>query len=297
MERYDALIIGAGPAGLTAAIYLRRANKTVAVFERLAVGGQLAATPVVENYPGAAFNDGFSIAQRMKSQAEDFGAKLIMDEVVSADLKNLTVSTKSLVYGGASIIIATGALSQKLGLEREEELTGAGVSYCAVCDGRFHKDGVVVLAGNTWRAKHDLAYLAGICKKIYYVTPSVYDGDSYDNVEVLNGAMPAELKGTPLKSVVVRFNDGGERELECGALFVDIGFMPQSLLFKGQLDTDDNGYILTDENMATSAEGVFAAGDVRKKTLRQVVTAAADGAIAASGASKFIAKSARRLRG
>lgn len=290
MKKYDAIIIGAGPAGLTAAIYLRRSNKTAAVFERLVVGGQLAVTPVVENYPGAQKSDGYGIAERMKEQAESFGAQIIMQEVLRVDLKQKTVYTSEETYAADVVIIATGALSKKLGLERENELQGAGVSYCAVCDGNFNRGKVVMLAGNTARAKNDLRYLCGICKKVYYVTPSDYDGDAFDNAEIINGAMPIKLTGMPLSSVTVRSRDGVEREIEVSTLFIDIGFLPQSLLVKDQVSTDETGYILTNENMETDVGGVYAVGDVRKKILRQVVTAAADGATAASAALKVLAK-------
>lgn len=289
MKEYDAIIVGAGPAGLTAALYLRRSGKSTAVFERMAVGGQLALTPVIENYPGAATSDGYVLAEQMKEQAVALGAQIIMDEVVSADLSQRTVRTANESYRGGVVILATGALSKKLGLKGEDALAGSGVSYCATCDGNFYRNRRVMLAGNTYRARTDLRYLAGVCEKVYYVTPSEYDGETFENAEIIHGAMPIRLNGNPLQSVTVR-QDEREWEIPVEALFVDIGFLPQTLLFKNQLELDENGYIVTDENMRTSAEGVYAAGDVRKKTLRQVVTAAADGAIAASNSLKELAR-------
>lgn len=205
------------------------------------------------------------------------------------DFQNLTVTANGENYSAAAVIIATGAKSGKLGLVGEEELSGNGVSYCAVCDGSFFRGRKVVLTGAGERASKDLNYLSGICEKVYYVTPSVFEGEKRDNVEVLQMCEVAELIGNPLEKVVVE-GGGVRRVIETPALFIDVGMKPDGRIFAGKLKTDDSGFILTDELMRTSVKGVFAAGDVRSKTLRQVVTAAGDGAIAAMSAIKEIAK-------
>lgn len=295
MINYDAVIIGAGPAGLTAAMYLARANKKTAVFEKLTAGGQLAVTPVIENYPGAESEDGFTIAETMRKQAVKCGAEFIYEKVESVDFKNLTVTAGGKIYCALSIIIATGAKSGKLGLKGEEELAGSGVSYCAVCDGALYRGREVVLTGSGDRAQKDLNYLAGVCKKVFYVTQGVFEGESRENVEVLQKCEVTELVGRPLEKVVVT-GEGIRREIETPALFVDVGIKPDGILFAGQLKTDSNGFILTDSQMQTSVKGVFAAGDVCSKTLRQVVTAAGDGAVAAMSAIKEIKSSPRKQK-
>lgn len=292
MQHYDVLIIGGGPAGLSAAIYLGNANKKTAVFEKTTAGGKLAVTPVIENYPGAASKDGFEIAQAMSAQAVASGARIIAEQVIEADLGSLKIKTDGGEYDADAIIIATGTRSGKLSVAREDELVGSGVSYCAVCDGAFFRGKDVMLAGSGSRSLTDLKYLSGICRKVYYVT----DGDAQnesDNICVIKGASVKELIGTPLQAVTL--SDGGKtRRIEVSALFVDTALIPVSSLYAGQLQTDANGFIITDEQMQTSVKGVFAAGDVRSKPLRQVVTAANDGAVAAIGAVKEVAAKRRK---
>ncbi len=295
MKNYDAVIIGAGPAGLTAAMYLARANKKTAIFEKLTAGGKLAVTPVIENYPGAESEDGFTIAETMRSQAEKCGAEFVYAEISAVDFRELTVTAGGETYAASAIVIATGAKSGKLGLSGEKELSGNGVSYCAVCDGALFRGKDVVLAGAGDRALKDLNYLAGICRKVYFVTPNAFGDNKWDNVEILEKSEVTRLVGKPLEKIVVS-GLGTEREIETPALFVDVGIKPDGRIFAGELETDTNGFILTDENMRTSVKGVFAAGDVRSKTLRQVVTAAGDGAIASMSAIKEMSQNRKAAK-
>lgn len=295
MKSYDAIIIGAGPAGLTAAMYLARAGKKTAVFEKLTAGGKLAVTPVIENYPGGVSADGYTLAEAFKEQAIKSGAELIYAEVEAADLKAHTLFAGGESYEASAVIIAAGAKSGKLNIPREDELAGNGVSYCAVCDGAFFKGKDVVLAGVGERAVKDLSYLAGVCRKVYFVSHGAYEEEVADNVEVIERAEVKELIGTPLEKVIVK-TPSGRRELASCALFVDVGMIPDTLAFDGQLKTDEKGFIVTDEKMETSVVGVFAVGDVRSKSLRQVVTAAGDGAVAAQSAIRELAKKRRAAK-
>ena len=293
MQHYDVLIIGGGPAGLSAAIYLGNANKKTAVFEKMTAGGKLAVTPVIENYPGAISTDGFEVAQSMAKQAVASGAVIITEEATEADLSALKIKTDGGEYEADAVIIATGTRSGKLGVAREDELVGSGVSYCAVCDGAFFRGRDVMLVGSGSRSLTDLKYLSGVCRKVFYVTDDALQSPPSNNVCVLKGARVKELVGTPLEAVT--FASGGEtRRVDVSALFIDTALIPVSALYSGQLTTDANGFIVTDEQMQTSIKGVFAAGDVRSKTLRQVVTAANDGAVAAIGAVKAVAAKRRK---
>lgn len=282
-EKYDALIIGAGAAGITAALYLARAGKKAAVFEKLFIGGQLAVLPKIENYPGAESAVGFEIAERMKNQAEKFGAEFVMKEVESVDLIEKTVYAGKEEYSGKTIVIATGAHSGKLGLCGEKELVGSGLSYCVTCDGAFFKGKDVALAGGGSRAKEELAYLSGIARTVYFITSGAKE-ESFSNVKYIGGEVTGFI-GNPLKGVRIKEGEK-EYELSVDGLFVDTGLVPETRLFSGLISFDDGGFIVTDEEMRTSLNGVFAVGDVRSKSLRQVVTATSDGAIAVAGVIK-----------
>lgn len=290
MEHFDIAIIGGGPAGLTAALYAARANKTVVVIEKLTAGGQLAVTPVIENYPGAAAFDGWALAEKMREQAENVGA-----EILYADAETVYLDEKKIVTTGGEItatavIIATGARSGKLGIAREDELKGSGVSYCAVCDGAFFRGKDVALVGGSERSLADLKYLSGVCRKVYYITGGNNIPETTpSNVETLPRTSVKSLSGMPLESIVVS-TPQGEKTLKVEGLFVDTALKPQTDALVGALDTDASGFIITDAEMRTSIKKVYAAGDVRHKSLRQVVTAASDGAIAAATAIKELKK-------
>ncbi len=293
MKNCDIAIIGAGPAGLTAALYAARANKKVVLFEGLTAGGKLAVTPSIENYPGASSTDGYALAESMRAQAQSVGAEFVYESVEGIDFSEMAVRTASEVYAYRALIIATGARSGKLGLENESELVGLGVSYCAVCDGAFFRGKDVMLVGGGERSRADLKYLAGICRKVYYVTQGIAEREDYKNAEYADKAVVTALSGKPLSEVTLS-QGGTERVIPVSGLFVDTALTGESRLYAGELKTDKNGFIVTDEEMRTSISKVYAAGDVRAKTLRQVVTAAGDGAIAAATAIKEL-KAAKKV--
>ena len=293
MKNCDIAIIGAGPAGLTAALYAARANKKVVLFEGLTAGGKLAVTPSIENDPGASSTDGYALAESMRAQAQSVGAEFVYESVEGIDFSEMAVRTASEVYAYRALIIATGARSGKLGLENESELVGSGVSYCAVCDGAFFRGKDVMLVGGGERSRADLKYLAGICRKVYYVTQGIAEREDYKNAEYADKAVVTALSGKPLSEVTLS-QGGTERVIPVSGLFVDTALTGESRLYAGELKTDKNGFIVTDEEMRTSISKVYAAGDVRAKTLRQVVTAAGDGAIAAATAIKEL-KAAKKV--
>ncbi len=274
----DILIVGAGPAGLSAALYGARANKSVIVLDGLFGGGEAGKIAKLHNYPGVKDTDGFSLLYSMQSQAKAAGAVFVNAYAKKIDCASRTVYTDKETYEAGSVIFATGCASQKLGIDGEKALVGYGISYCATCDGALFRSRPVALVGTGKKADSDVAYLAGIASKVYYITDSDYSGE---NVEVVRGKIAA-LEGKPLSKVIL----GDGRELEVPALFVNIGYLPITSLIDKQVTTDEKGYVITDENMMTSVDGVYAVGDVRKKTLRQIVTACADGAIAAEHAAR-----------
>ncbi len=299
---YDTIIIGGGPAGYTAALYAARAGLDVLVVEKLSPGGQMALTDIIQNYPG--FDDGIdglTLGMKMQSGAEKFGAKTMYAELVSAEL---SATPKRLVTTGGelmakTVILATGADPRRLGLPGDEELVGRGLHYCAHCDGRFYKGKTVAVIGGGNSAVSDALYLSRLAQKVYLVhrRDSLRASEAEvkallkcENVEFLWNRVVTEyiaesrLSGILLKST----SDGAVSRLDCHGVFVSIGRRPATDMFKGQLALDSAGYIIADEDTHTSIEGVFAAGDLRTKPLRQIVTAVADGATAAEAAAKFI---------
>lgn len=303
-ETLDVAIIGAGPAGLTAGLYAARAGLRTAVFERLSPGGQLAQTERIDNYPGFAQGaGGFDLAWSMKEQAERFGVRIINEEVSALDL---TAAPKTLVtpagtYRAASVIVATGARPRKLGVPGEAELTGRGVSYCATCDGNFFRGKTVMVVGGGNTAVADAIYLSRLASRVILVhrrnalraTP-VYHRQlaELENVEFVWNAMVRELHGEDGKLAAAQIEhlaDGSLETIPVDGVFVAVGTQPNTEFLAGALPLDEAGYIVADETCATVVPGVFAAGDVRAKTLRQVVTAVADGAVCAEQAASYVA--------
>lgn len=290
-KTYDVIVAGGGPAGYTAAMYAARSGYTVAVVEQMSAGGQMATTETVENYPG--FDDGidgYELGERMQRGAERFGAVTVYAEIKSLNLKASpkTVETTAGMLSAKAVVIATGAKPRLLGVEGERELTGKGVAYCAVCDGMRYKGKVAVVAGGGNSAAADALYLSKICEKVYLVhrrdrlrASKVYT-DALKNcgVEFLFDSRVVALEGDGALGGVMTENvkTGARTKIPCAALFVAVGRQPQTDLVRGQLALDENGYILADETTKTSVDGVFTVGDVRTKPLRQIVTAAADGA-------------------
>lgn len=304
MERiYDVIIIGGGPAGYTAALYASRAGLDTLVIEKMGPGGQMALTDIIDNYPGFEEGiDGISLGMKMQAGAERFGAATEYAEVTSLELsdKIKTVETTSGKFLTRTLIIATGADPRKLGIEGEDALVGRGLHYCAHCDGRFYKGKTVMVVGGGNSAASDALYLSHLCEKVIVVhrrdtlrATKIYHEPlmSASNVEFMwNSAIDDYIVDKKIVGAKVKDLQSGEiTEVAIDGLFVSIGRKPATDLFAAQLALDESGYIIADESTKTSIDGVYAAGDVRTKTLRQVVTAVSDGAIAADEAEKYIA--------
>ena len=300
---YDVVIIGGGPGGYSAALYCARSGMSVLVLEKLSPGGQMATTGQVDNYPGFEDGiDGFELGEKMKKGADRFGAETAFDEVIRVDLK--AEPKKITTTGGEiltkTVVIATGASPRELGLPEEKKLRGRGVAYCAVCDGMRYKDKTVVVSGGGNSAAEDALFLAKICKKVYLVhrrdalrASMVYQNALKDSpVEFLWNSRIEEILHEK-KVTGVRLADvktGEEREIACDGVFVAIGRVPDTAVFDGQVERNEQGYIIADETTRTNVPGVFAVGDVRTKPLRQIVTAASDGAVASKFIEEFIQK-------
>ena len=299
---YDVIIIGGGPAGYTAALYASRAGLDTVLIERVSIGGQMTLTGDIDNYPGFDEGiDGFTLGMKMQQGAERFGAKTEFDEVTGIDFseKIKKVTTFGGEFFGKAVIIATGANPRELGIGGEKEFVGRGVHYCAHCDGRFYKDKTVVVVGGGNSAAADALYLSRLAKKVYVVhrrdtlrATKIYHAPllNAENVEFLWDSKISEFitdgKITGVKVQNIKTEE--QAVIDCDGVFVSIGRQPATELFRGKLELDDSGYIIADESTKTNIDGVFAAGDVRTKALRQVVTAASDGAVAAHYAEEYI---------
>ncbi|MBQ3999798.1 MAG: thioredoxin-disulfide reductase [Oscillospiraceae bacterium] len=300
---YDIIVIGAGPAGMTAAIYARRASRSVLVLEALTPGGQIINTPDIENYPVEAHISGIDFSQRLHAQAEDLGAEFVMEKAVEikAEGNVKSVVTDKNVYEAKAVIIATGSENRKLGVEDEDRLVGRGVSYCATCDGNFYRNKVVAVVGGGNTALEDALYLADLAEKVYLIhrrdsfrgeASTVARLQERDNVEFVYNSnvtrLIAEKRLTAIE--VTNSKDGSVRTIELRGLFVAVGRIPENQNFASVVQLDESGYIVAGEDCHTTAPGIFAAGDNRVKFLRQLVTATADGAMAATEAIKYISE-------
>lgn len=308
---FDVAVVGSGPAGMTAALYAARAGLSLAVFERMGPGGQMTQTERLDNYPGFAEGvDAFELSFAMASQAERFGAERVSDEVVDLNVdavKKLLTCASGTQYSARAVIVATGAEPRELGVSGEAELRGRGVSYCATCDGGFFRGKVAVVVGGGNTAVGDALYLSRICEKVYVV----HRRDSFradalylnalselPNVElVLNSTVEAirsttdgEVPMPHVESILVRDrNTGDERVVNTDAVFIAVGTTPRSNVLKAAgVALNEAGYAIAGESGATNVPGVFVAGDVREKPLRQVITAASDGANAATAAFEYL---------
>lgn len=294
---YDIIIIGAGTAGLTAALYGARAGKKVLVLEEKINGGQIVNSPEVENYPGIRHISGFQFIQELQQQAEAAGAEIVnrgAERLVDQGERKI-VMTGGKLYESRTAILSTGVVRRKLGLEREDELTGCGVSYCAVCDGAFYRDKRVAVVGGGNTALEDAHFLSAHCKRVYLIhRRDRFRGEARlvnallkkDNVELVLETTVTALRGEGhLESLQVKnVRTNVVSELAVNGLFVAIGQKPRNEQFSGVVSLDGQGYIQADESCRTDAAGIFAAGDCRTKKVRQLVTAAADGAVAALAA-------------
>ena len=297
---YDIIIIGAGPAGLTSAIYAKRANKNILVLEAKNYGGQIINTLDIENYPANEHISGFDFATNLYNQAKNLGAEIKFEKVV--DINNLgkekeVITTKN-TYKTKTIIIATGSENRKLGLPNEDEFASKGISYCATCDGAFYKEKTVAVVGGGNTALEDALYLADLASKVYLIhRRDEFRGEEStinllkekDNIEFLYNSNVTKLNTKDrLESIEVTSNDGEIRTIDVDALFIAIGRIPENQNFAKLINLDNAGYIISNEYCHTNVEGIFVAGDNRVKELRQLVTATSDGAIAAVEAIKYI---------
>ena len=305
MHIYDTLIIGGGPAGYTAALYAARAGLDTAVLERMSAGGQMGLTDIIDNYPGFPEGvDGFTLGMNMQAQAERFGAKSLYGDVTEVDFTDPNLKKVITAYEthyARTVIIATGANPRELGLPNEQALVGKGVHYCAHCDGRFYKGKTVAVVGGGNSAVSDALYLSRVTEKVYLIhrrdtlrATKIYHEPlmKAENVEFIWNSAVAEIlsDGRVTGVKVQNLKDGTEREVDFSGLFVSIGRKPATDFLHGALELDSYGYIVADETTRTSVPGVFAAGDVRTKALRQVVTAVGDGAVAVHFAEEYLAQ-------
>lgn len=299
---YDMLIIGGGPAGYTAALYAARAGLSVVVLEKLSAGGQMALTEMIDNYPGFEDGiDGFQLGETMQRQAERFGAETVLAEVLSVklygDVKSLETSEGT--YYGRTVVIATGAKAKPLGLSGEDRLVGKGVHYCAACDGMRYRGKTVAVVGGGNSAVADALTLSRVAEKVILIhrrdslrATKVYHKALEDaqNVEIQWNSVATEfLAEDKLTGITLQDLNSGEKQiLDVDGVFISIGRKPATDLFEGQLDLDEDGYIKAGADTQTGIPGVFAVGDVRTTLLRQVVTAVADGAVAAHQAEAYL---------
>lgn len=298
---YDIVIIGSGPAGLSAAIYAQRENLKAVVVEKEFMGtGQIAESERVNNYPGLYGETGFDLGEKFRTHAEKLGAEFVEGEVTEVERVNGNFSVN--IDGGESletktVIYAAGTQRRKLGVKGEKEFSGNGVSYCAVCDAAFYKDKITVVTGGGDTALGDALLLSRFCKKVYLV----HRRDSFragralqnrvfatENIEALTNATVSEINGDTKVTSVTLLQNGEEKQLDCNGVFVAVGSVPDTKPLANLVKTDKDGYIIADESGKTSADGIFAGGDIRTKALRQVVTAVSDGANCVISAEKYL---------
>jgi thioredoxin reductase (NADPH) len=298
----DILIIGAGPAGLAAALYASRSLVKPVVLERMSVGGLVLSTEWIDNYPG--FPDGIAapeLMDRMRRQAERFGAEFVSDEALSlirTDTGFSVTTAEGTVYQAGSVIVATGAMPRVLPVKEESKYRGRGISYCATCDAAFFKGKPVAVVGGGGSAVEEALVLARGCSKVSVAFPLdslqaepilVEQLRALSNVEFVSGAAPAAVEGEgKVERLRLRLSAGGEKTLEVSAVFVAMEFVPTGGLLKGLVEVDAQGYVVTPESTETGIAGLYIAGDVRRKSLKQIVTAVADGAVAAQKAGTYV---------
>ena len=299
---YDTIIIGGGPAGYTAALFAVRAGLKTLVLEKFSAGGQMAQTNQIDNYPGFENGiEGFSLGHKMKQGAERFGVKSLQKTVFSVDFepKIKKITTDSGDFYAKTVIIATGAKHKHLGLENEENLIGKGLGYCAACDGMFFKGKNVAVIGGGNSAAADTLLLSKICKKVYLIhrrdtlrATKIYQEPllNSENIEIKwNSKAIRFIFDDTVKGIEIKNDKNNSLEtIAVDGIFISIGRTPETEIFKGILELDNKGYIIADETTKTNIDGVFAAGDVRTKIVRQIVTAVSDGAVAAHFAEEYL---------
>ena len=295
---HDIIVIGGGPAGLTAALYAKRANKSVLIIEKGSFGGQITYSPKVENIPGFLEVTGNEFSEKLVEQVLEQGAEIEVAEATGiTDGEIKTVHTDSGDFEGKAVIIATGAKHRLLSLPKEEQFIGKGISFCAVCDGAFYEGKTVAVIGGGNSALQEVLLLSDLCKKVYvvqnleYLTGEKKLSDQLikkENVEIILSSTVSEILGDKEFSGIVIDSDGKKKELILDGMFVAIGLVPQNEPFSSVINLNNWGYVEAGENCLTSKEGIFVAGDCRSKKIRQVATAAADGAVAALAACDYI---------
>lgn len=296
---YDIIIVGGGPAGLTAALYARRANKNVLVIEKATFGGQITFSPKVENIPGFISLTGNEFAEKLVEQVLEQGADVELAEVTEIrDGETKTVVTEDGEFEGKAVIIATGAKHRMLGLPNEEKFVGEGISFCAVCDGAFYKGKTVGVVGGGNSALQEAILLSDLAEKVYVIQnldfltgekKLVEQLEAKDNVEIILGTVVDSFIGDDeLKGIIIKNSENKKTELMLGGLFIAIGLIPQNEIFSNVIRLNERGYADSDESCVTVSNGIFVAGDCRSKKIRQVTTAAADGAISALAACDYV---------
>ncbi|MDY5875663.1 MAG: FAD-dependent oxidoreductase [Bacilli bacterium] len=292
---YDIIIIGAGPSGMSAALYALRANKKVLLLEKECFGGQIINASNIENYPALPNVSGYDFATNLYNQIKSLGVILKYEEVLEVTDKKEVITTKD-TYKGKNIIIATGLKKRKLNLENEDKLLGSGISYCATCDGNFYKNKNVAVVGGGNTALEDALYLSNIASKVYLIhrrdnfrgeKKLISEVKEKNNIElILNSNITKIIGEDNLNSIEITDNRNNISKLEIDGLFIAIGNIPDNNRFKNIIDLDENGYIIANANLKTKTDNIYVAGDTRVKTLRQLVTATSDGAIAVTEITK-----------
>ena len=295
---YDVLIVGGGPAGVTAAIYAKRAGRNVAIVEKFVVGGQLNLIGEIENFTGFGKVEGPELALSIKSHAKSLDIPFVKDEILDAKLDGevKVLKGKKTTYSAISVIFALGCYTRELGIEGEEKFKGRGVSYCAICDGGFFKDKTVAVVGSGDSAFSDANYLAPLCKHVYILTKAQTKLHNYaenefegrENVTILKGALSQEILGENSVKALTYIKDEKQETLDVDGVFVAIGRRPDTAFLQGKIELAPNGYIKANSKMQTSQEGVYVCGDVREDNIKQIATALGDGAIAGTEASKYV---------
>lgn len=300
MGKYDVIVVGGGPAGLTACIYALRGGCSVLLVESAMVGGQCVWSNRIENFPGISNVSGSELGLNMLQQAENLGLKVTYDLVTKIDLENKQITTETSQFQAVCIILAMGSKSRTLGVKNEDEKVGNGIHYCATCDGHFYKDKDVVVVGGGNTAVEDVFYLVNICRSVTLVSkyPELKCQEMYKSeieklkktgkLSTIMSATITKVLGDDKVSGVEISTESGIKEIDTSAVFVAVGHTPNVELVKGQIALSSSGYIASDERMHTSESGVFVAGDIREKPLRQIITACSDGAIAGNEASIYV---------
>ncbi len=292
---YDVIIIGAGPAGLTSALYLGRANKNVLVLEAKSYGGQIVNASKIKNYPGVEEISGFDFSTNLYNQVKKLGIEIKYETVLRIK-DDKTVVTNNEEYKAKAIIIATGSENRKLNIEKERDFVGKGVSYCATCDGNFYKEKIVAINGGGNTALEDALYLSDIAKEVYLIhRREEFRGENVyldeikkkDNIKLILNATISSINGdNKLESITIKDKDEQEQLIKIDGLFIAIGQEPKNEIFSNVVDLDSRGYIIATDDVHTKTKGIYVAGDARVKSLRQLTTAVSDGSIAATVAIK-----------